>query len=40
MLARTGLDDLLDGATARPGTPFCEPGTRARVVAEQDNRAY
>jgi len=29
MVARAGLDDLLDGAAARPGTPFGEPGTRA-----------
>lgn len=29
MLARDGLDDLLDAAAARPGTPFGEPGTRA-----------
>lgn len=29
MLARAGLDDLLGGAAARPGTPFGEPGTRA-----------
>lgn len=29
MLSRAGLDDLLDGAAARPGTPFGEPGTRA-----------
>ncbi len=29
LLARTGLDDLLDGVAARPGTPFGEPGTRA-----------
>lgn len=28
VLARAGLDDLLDGAAARPGTPFGEPGTR------------
>lgn len=29
VLARVGLDELLDGAAARPGTPFGEPGTRA-----------
>lgn len=29
VLARAGLDELLDGAAARPGTPFGEPGTRA-----------
>jgi hypothetical protein len=29
MVARSGLDDLLAGAPARPGTPFGEPGTRA-----------
>jgi hypothetical protein len=29
MVARAGLDDLLDGAPARPGTPFGEPGTRS-----------
>ncbi|TIC86711.1 hypothetical protein E8D34_10705 [Nocardioides sp. GY 10113] len=29
LLARAGLDDLLDGAAARPGTPLGEPGTRA-----------
>lgn len=29
LLARAGLNDLLDGAAARPGTPFGEPGTRA-----------
>jgi hypothetical protein len=29
MLARAGLNELLDGAAARPGTPFGEPGTRA-----------
>ena len=29
MVARAGLDDLLDDAPARPGTPFGEPGTRA-----------
>lgn len=29
LLARAGLDDLLDAAAARPGTPFGEPGTRA-----------
>ena len=29
LLARAGLDDLLDGAAARPGTPFGEPGPRA-----------
>lgn len=28
MLARPGLDELLAGAPARPGTPFGEPGTR------------
>jgi hypothetical protein len=28
VLARAGLDDLLDNAPARPGTPFGEPGTR------------
>ena len=28
VLARSGLDDLLDNAPARPGTPFGEPGTR------------
>lgn len=29
LVARAGLDSLLDGAAARPGTPFGEPGTRA-----------
>lgn len=29
VLARAGLDELLDGAAARPGTPFGEPGPRA-----------
>ncbi|MBF4765006.1 hypothetical protein ISU07_17885 [Nocardioides islandensis] len=29
LLARAGLDQLLDDAAARPGTPFGEPGTRA-----------
>jgi hypothetical protein len=29
LLSRAGLDDLLAGAAARPGTPFGEPGTRA-----------
>ena len=29
LVARAGLDDLLDDAPARPGTPFGEPGTRA-----------
>ncbi|KHL18318.1 AAA domain-containing protein [Mumia flava] len=28
LLARDGLDELLDAAPARPGTPFGEPGTR------------
>lgn len=28
VLARAGLDDLLDTAPARPGTPFGEPGVR------------
>jgi hypothetical protein len=28
VLARTGLDDLLENAPARSGTPFGEPGTR------------
>lgn len=29
LVSRAGLDDLLDAAAARPGTPFGEPGTRA-----------
>lgn len=29
MVARAGLDELLDNAPARPGTPLGEPGTRA-----------
>jgi hypothetical protein len=29
MVARAGLDDLLEAAPARPGTPFGEPGPRA-----------
>lgn len=29
MVARSGLDELLDNAPARPGTPFGEPGTRS-----------
>lgn len=29
MLARNGLDQLLDEAAARPGTPFGEPGPRS-----------
>ncbi|MGH3902884.1 MAG: hypothetical protein ACRDTE_01595 [Pseudonocardiaceae bacterium] len=29
MVARAGLDDLLDNSPARPGTPFGEPGTRS-----------
>jgi hypothetical protein len=29
LVARAGLDDLLAGTAARPGTPFGEPGTRA-----------
>jgi hypothetical protein len=29
MVARAGLDELLDKAPARPGTPLGEPGTRA-----------
>ncbi|WP_338857676.1 AAA family ATPase [Gordonia hongkongensis] len=40
MLTRPGLNDLLDEAPARPGTPFGEPGTRqlprqthARILA-------
>ncbi len=28
LLARAGLDELLDNAPARPGTPFGEPGNR------------
>jgi hypothetical protein len=29
MIARSGLDDLLGGAPARPGTPLGEPGSRS-----------
>jgi hypothetical protein len=29
ILARTGLDDLLENAVPKPGTPFGEPGPRA-----------
>lgn len=29
LVARAGLDDLLDDAPARPGTPLGEPGTRS-----------